>query len=958
MSRISFAVLLVAVVAGLSCAKFTPDPPEPRHDPTADPIDGLVADAAVAARFGLEDPDELQEVLRASLPGGGGDIRSPEEFFGGPALARLLEDPGRFDGLDAERPLYFAVTPRGNRQFVNALELSRVLPLEEDPKWLHSRIVIDAREGEADELRRQVEPIFESGSEEVRHWRVWTRGDRVVADRLTMLNPAVDVSAESGFDQLGGRAGLGRRKNSSARAKFARSEAPVAVYGDVRRIGLVLAIERAGTRAARFAADFGGKGQAGRLPLLSRWGEDNDIAADLFRKLHRRQGDYSDWAVELSAETDELRGRGVATRTREAAERAEASQSGEFEIAEHPGDDPVVRLEATAQSEQGRVHRRIVEWLDEGDSPARADGALQRYRELSPWRLFQYPGKVLSAAVVGAGATPPVRSLRYTVYEPGAFGEATDERQQGHPVVVTAAFEPTDGAAERIERALERRLGERFDWELDPDLRLRAARHVELDEVFGDETATSSPDPLSIRADGPRARAWLEGADSAGGRIGPVEVFGLVDGDGDWSLEAQSEPTHTRFRFGPTGRERASVEALPRQAVAVEDVHPQCALNARQAIGRLVEEFRSSPRTAPDRGQRLARRAIPIIDRARHCEQEYPQLPRFSRVLGRQVWYLGIRHEYGGRIDAAREMYGQGCDFEEPVACRYLRRIRRAAAVEPPETDLRIRPGWSASRFSGLVRGYVTVDEFNRVSVENRSVGTLRELSEKRVRGRLDERLEAQPLPTPLALVAADERLVEQARRRVGLVAPPHRGARTVLRSMTADPLSDTPAFMTYLQVPGDEEGEAGLRVTLLEIERVEQLPSSPAELKGQTRLRIGDDGIDVFAEGRRLRPTAGCPGDGPTVCRRLAGPRSDRAVPVRGLLEVMPRISTWRQGRGDVVIELDTDVAWGSLVEIAALVADPNHRAWRRPGSDWVSWFTPRFGVPFTEVRVAVPEG
>lgn len=946
-------LIVVALVLSGGCAKKSPSAdrsPTPRVDATADPIDSLVADAGLAMKFDVADRDEIASALGNFVPDGGADLDGEEAFFGGEGLRRILDEPEALEALDDERPVYFAVTPRANSQFVNALELSRVLAVEEDPRWLHTRIVADAREGEAGRLREELEPIFEADSGPRTHWRLTTREGRVVADRLAILNPGIAGEIESGYGQLSGRSGLGRRRVSTARAKFAQSQAPVAAYGDVRRIGLVLAIQRAGTRGERFVAGLGDQ-RTGRLELTRRWVEENNAASDLFQQLHRRRGDFADVAIELSGDPG---GRAVVTRT-DASVRSDGDESPDTRVEDHPDGETILQLEAASSGERRRANRSVAHWLAEGDETVSADGLIDRFSTTEPWRIVQYPAEALSALFADAGTFRAPKALRFSVFEPGTFDGDDGSADGPSPVVVTASL-PADRDDRAVRRALERRLGEEFDWELD-DGSVRASRHVDLDEVFGDETATSSAETLSLTADGSRARQWRDEADGAALRVLPRELFALMEED--WQLSAEARETYTRLKFGPAEATSDQRKELPERAVAVENIPPSCALDARQAIGRLIEEFRNS-RGRPDQTQTLVRRAMPIIDRARRCERDYPQLPRFSRVLGRQIWYLGVRDEGRGRLHQAREMYGQGCDFEEPVACQYLNRIGRAAAVEPPGTQLELRAGRPGSTFSAFVNAYVAIDEMDRVSVGHRSVGTVDELDEQRKRREVADRLESRPLPTPLGMIAGDDDLYRQARQTVGLVAPPDLEARSLLRSLTEQPLSDELSFVSYLRVPAgeDEDDEVSrLRSTLLDVERVGRLEDRSDGTDGQIRIRVGDDGIDIVADGRRLRPAAGCPADGPTVCRDFGDRQRRDAVPVEGLLEAMPRIPMWRRGIGEVVVVLDRELTWEALNEMTALVTDANHPAFDRPIFEWVPWFNPRFGVPYTEATVVFPD-
>ena len=959
-SVVVFVVILTLLVLGtVSCAKKTPaDRPvgEPRADRMADPMDRRIAHAAVALRFDPNNSGDAGSVFKA-LDQGDETNSWGEQLLGGEELAELFEEPGQFEALDTEHPVYLAVTPKGNPRFTNALELSAILPVEEDPDWLHSRVLVGAGPGEAAELKEELKPLFDDGSKRDSTWKLRIDGDQVIADRLTALSPGTEPDANAGFDVLAKRARLGRRRASAARAQFAWSEAPMAIYVDYRRIGTVLAQLEAGLRRQKLADELDSDAATGPVGLWARWVADNNAAFEPFRLLNRRVGDYADVTVQPRFDGGEMEAQVVTSRTELGARSHELSQKQTFSIPEHPEGATVLRLEATSPTAGARPRQRVNRWLHGGEQAPGFDGLLERYTGVEPWLMSRRPGAVLSSLVDARDAQLVPRAVRVSVYPPDKLqDDSADEQSVRYPVVISAGFDPAVDN-ERLRRRVQQQFGDDFDWYIDSDddeLTLRLVRHGSVEEWLPDDAARSAPSDLSLRVDSSKVVDWRADDGLEGLRLIPPELFALAQGE--IQLHAEHHPAHAKVSL--TSDDRRSNMTVDRQLpdvpVVGHDVPPSCALDVQSMIARLVSEYHATPRADTDRMQTLSRRGVLIADRARVCEADYPTLPQLSRLLGRNLWQLGIRDERAGRLQEAAEQYRQGCQFGETLACRYGLRVRRAAQVDTPASFTQVRAGRSTAPLGGFVAGYVTVDELERVSVGDRTLGSLQELSDEKLQQRLVEEISERPLITPLRLLDAHPQWHTRAKNTTGLVADPGVETRRLLSSLTGADRDNSMEMQAYLEVSDEGASQRQIRTVLLEV----GTGSVGSVLRRRDRrpvVHLKPEGIDVYDGGRRVQPIIGCPRGGPTICMAVKE-GNDGKFPVNQLLEMMPDIPGWRTGGQRPVVVVDAPVEWGEFSELAVLLQDPNHPAWAAPAPLRPGWIMPRFGVPHPGVEVVVP--
>ena len=942
MYRTIASLLVVGLCISIGCAKpQTVDRPTgtPRIDTGTDPIDPLIAHGALVLKFDLDESGEIDDVLQR-VAGEGADTM----FSDYAPLAALLDEPRQFEALDRQPPLYFALTARGNPQFVNALEMSTILPIEEDPQWLHSRLVVDALPDETDELAGELRETLDS-DDDASNWVFRTDGDRVIADHLLALSPGTGADPQPALERLSGRAQLGSRRASAARARFARSRSSTAMYIDYRRMGTLLSILQAGPRRQDVADEFNASGGAEGLPLLARWVSTSNAAADTFGWLNRRRADYADITVEPSVRDDRFAARLTTTRTDTGAASRNSSTERGTPVADHPDTDRVFRLEATASGET-RANRRAERWLADTDSVDDVQQWIERYTDPSPWLLLSRPAAGLSGLLGFHQWTDDIRSVRLSVYE--------DDSEE-YRLLLSAAVDGSSTSLSRLRRVIERTLDGGFEWQLDERdgrLLLRAAWGGQLEELLPGDGSRSVPEDFSVRGRAGTMEHWRQqsGIDAFYGI--PLELLSLLEED--FQFHTTHRDAYAEAVVGNSLPSDRRADRLPDAPVRTSDSFPSCALDVSTMIDRLVDDFQQTSPATPNRSQVLLRRAVPIIDRARQCERDYPQTPRFSRVLGRNLWSLGIREEGAGRLDRAAEFYQQGCDLEEPLSCRYLLRIRRAAGIDIPRSTYDLRSGRSSTRFSGFVANYISIDHMDRVSAGERGVGLVEELQhEERIRGRVGDRIDSdQLLPTPLGLVGAHDELYHQALHTLGLAADADVDTLAILDGLTAYPLSENLNFQAYLRAP--DAGDAPrISTTAFNVRRADVHTARRGQ-KGRISVHLRDDGIQVLVGNKPVPSLLGCRQRGPTVCLDRRGP-DDEMLPVDGLLSVMPNIVGWRRATMPVTVIVDTDLRWAEFAQVVALLQDSNHPAWKPVSVQAIRLFSPRFGVPHQQVEVVI---
>ena len=912
--------------------------------PDADPVDPLVASSSLALKMRFDKPVAVEKTLAAILPDASQSDGGPvgELVRGLDDLPDLVDDAARARSIDRSSPAYLAVTPQGNPQFLNGLQISSILPVEKDARWLHTRFVVDAKSERGEELRDEVERSVVGDDAETSSWRFRVIDDRVVADHLLALSPEIGAATEQDFDVLRHRPRLGERRTSAARARFADARSPVAMYVDYRRVGQLLSIVESGTRTGRVAAEI----DDGGFSLFTRWVTDNTRAHEPFRLFERRPSDYADATVEFDATGGELAADVVTTRTDHGARGVEAMPDDSISLPEHPAREAMMHWEATAppgdrRSEQRRVRRWLAADTGIGEEGTRREA----YLDVAPWLLFSRPSSALAAWVGEDVTLPRARGLRVTVYRPHRGGEDGGGQRAVYPTAVTAFYGDSQDVATRIRRGLEQRDG--LDWRLDSvddGYILRAVRHLELDDALPDGAVERPVESLSITADTDGVETWRRREPSWGLDAFPGLIWDLFDGD----LEVSStpHPAYTELSIRVDGTPFAeSDSSLPALPVSTYLAPPRCAVVTGVALDRLLAESRQA--SGPDRANQIMRRALPILDRARQCEGDNPRLPSFSRVLGRELWDLGIRSEREGELARAVGYFRQGCELDDGLSCRYLRRVRRASSVEVPVVSRSVRTPRPAGDFSGAVFAYLSVDDHGRVSVGDRAVGTTDELSTPEMRRRLEGELERTPVSTPLGVVEGHPDWRRRARSTRGVAAPGEVDVADLLGSLNATSANGGTKILAYLR---DETGTSV--TTLLNVRAGGAGLQAPGETS-RTRLRLTGRGIDIFSGGRKIRPVDGCSRHGPTICGDQKA-SSDRSLPVERLLSVMPEVNNWRRG-GPVTIVVDTDLEWGELTEVALLLQDPNHPAWDRPPSTRLGRLMPRFGTPGERIDVVV---
>ena len=391
--------------------------------------------------------------------------------------------------------------------------------------------------------------------------------------------------------------------------------------------------------------------------------------------------------------------------------------------------------------------------------------------------------------------------------------------------------------------------------------------------------------------------------------------------------------------------------SLPEVAVELDRL-PSCAFDVRlfatQSLGQLQ---RITPREG--RGI-LDRRILSVLEQARRCERHHPQLPQLSVVVSRHLWYLGLQAERRGRLEGAVTLYGESCSMGERLACEYSARLQRAATTDLPDGGAALDAQRPSTTFGDVVHTYITIDENQRLYVGDRLIGRAGELADSAHQQLFVDRLQNLSMRTPLALASADDELRDQAVSTVGLVAPGGMDAATVLRLWTPRG-GASPQFIRPL-VTSESMAEQRLAWSTLKVDSTWPPPfASVASDPPKIGVHLRSDGIQIVEDSVALKPIDGCRTAGPTIC---VGEGEDRREIFERLLSVMPTVATWRAGRGEVAVVVETgetELMWEQLVMLSILLQNPNHPLWAGPQPTRLLWFRSRIGAPYPYVTIAL---
>ncbi len=791
---------VVALSTFVSCASSptSKHPPPTRFiDVTADPIDPLLKSSALVVGLELDDAEigeqafsAFEAPIREMLSGPSTKVDPNAEARAATAddLIDALREAifsDHITSLDREGRAFLALTPQGNPPYLNALRISRIIPLENYPRWFHIRQVVPATRGDVQLLEAELEASLED--QKGFYWHLRRRDDRVVIDFQVPLSTGADGDIRRLRDDNLDVFDRGYyRKNSAARAQFARSESPASLYVDHRRLGQILAIREASTHFVKFA-DHVSRWRERRLPLMPQWMRGNQAAVDIFRHFIDESATYGDATITVDRYADGLLPTVIATRT------------------------------------EGSVEEDSPEVVSTTQCPA--------------------------AAGDDDGITP-----MWTFYE------SIDDACAFSSVISTL-----------------------FDWSEAP--------------------LVAEPSEKGIYT-----------------RISAAK-------------EAPKE----------SEKDQKSPNSLPEIAVSIDPL-PPCVLDLRRFVHRSISELQ---RKAPEAQYGvLDRRLLSTVERARRCQQYHPELPRLSTVLSRNLWQMGLHAEQEGRHSITATLYAEACELGDELACQYSERINRAMNVELPLVGEKRNITRPPLRFNGFVRAYISVDELERVSVGQRTIATVDELQGREAQKVLHRRLSETTLPSPLALVSADEDLRAQARGTIALAADGDFDARKVLTPFTVAPLAGQVYIHPLVKVAGVDDRR--LALSTIKVQTTTTTYTSGGD--PQIRVHLRDDGIDIAHDNKSIPSIEGCPRRGPTIC---TGDETVEGFPIPDLFAVMPALSQWVAGKGELLLVVESDVTWGLLAELSILLQNQNHPQWIGLEPARIFGFTSRAGTPYPHVTV-----